>query len=60
MWYAWKKGVLDRKKMNRSAGMKTFFLKTIFKQPWGERRTFPEFAPKSFNELWREKHGDHK
>jgi len=60
MWYAWKKGVLDRKKMNRGAGMKNFFLKTIFKKPWGERRTFPEFAPKSFNELWREKHGDHK
>lgn len=39
--------------MNRGAGMKNFFLKTIFKKPWGERRTFPEFAPKSFNELWR-------
>jgi L-lactate dehydrogenase complex protein LldF len=60
IWYAWKKGVLNRKKMNRGAGMKNFFLKTLFKKQWGERRAFPEFAPKSFNELWREKHGDRK
>lgn len=56
MWLAWKKAMLDRKKMNRGAGMKNFLIKSLFKNNWGERRAFPELTKKSFNELWKEQH----
>lgn len=56
MWLAWKKAMLDRKKMNRGAGMKNFLIKSLFKNSWGERRVFPEITKKSFNEMWREQH----
>jgi len=48
--------MLDRKKMNRGAGMKNFLIKSLFKNSWGERRVFPEITKKSFNEMWREQH----
>lgn len=56
MWFAWKKAMLDRKKMNKGASMKNFFIRTLFKKAWGQKRLFPELAPKSFNELWKEQH----
>lgn len=56
MWIAWKKAMLDRKKMNRAPSIKGFLIKSLFKSSWGERRVFPEISSKSFNELWREQH----
>ena len=56
MWIAWKKAMLDRKKMNRAPSIKGFLIKSLFKSSWGERRVFPELSAKSFNELWREQH----
>lgn len=55
MWYSWKKMMLNRKNLNRSAGIKTFMLKSFLKSEWGEQREFPKLAEKSFNQLWREK-----
>jgi L-lactate dehydrogenase complex protein LldF len=52
----WKKAMLNRKLMNKgSAGIKNFVLKNFFKSKWGERRELPVIAPKSFNQLWRER-----
>lgn len=57
MWYSWKKFMLSRKNMNKSASIKGFMLKSFFKSTWGERREFPRLADKSFNQLWRERSG---
>jgi L-lactate dehydrogenase complex protein LldF len=56
-WYSWKKIVLARKNMNKSASIKQFMLNSFFKNAWGERREFPKLAEKSFNQLWREQFG---
>jgi L-lactate dehydrogenase complex protein LldF len=55
LWYSWKKIMLNRKNMNKSASVKSFMLKSFFKSDWGPNRVFPEIADKSFNQLWREK-----
>jgi L-lactate dehydrogenase complex protein LldF len=57
MWYSWKKMMLSRKTMDKSVSIKSFMLKSFFKTAWGERRTFPKLADKSFNQLWRERFG---
>ncbi|HOI33465.1 MAG TPA: hypothetical protein PLC47_11900, partial [Bacteroidales bacterium] len=36
------------------AGTKNMMLKYFFASQWGNRRTLPKFAKKSFNQLWRE------
>jgi L-lactate dehydrogenase complex protein LldF len=42
--------------MNMASGKtKNRVIAKMFSKSWGERRNLPEFAPKSFNELWREK-----
>ena len=54
----WKKAMLNRKLMNSgSSGIKNFVLRNFFKSKWGDRRELPVIAPKSFNELWRERMG---
>jgi L-lactate dehydrogenase complex protein LldF len=55
VFFFWKKTMLSRKKMNTHINVKSLFLKMNFKKDWGKRRTFPELAPRSFNEIWREK-----
>lgn len=53
----WKKAMLSRRIMNRGgARTKNFMLQNFFKKSWGERRELPKIAPKSFNELWRERY----
>jgi len=53
----WKKAMLSRRIMNRGgARTKNFMLQNFFKKAWGERRELPKIAPKSFNELWRERY----
>jgi L-lactate dehydrogenase complex protein LldF len=57
-WYTWKKFMLNRKNMNRPPSIKGFTLKQFYKNEWGEQREFPKLAEKTFNQLWREKHGE--
>ena len=52
----WKKAMKNRKLMNMGGSFfKNLALKTLFSKTWGKRRTMPEVAPKSFNELWKER-----
>ena len=54
MFYFWKKAMMKRDIMNKGgAKTKNFVLSNFFKKSWGQRRTLPGVAPKSFNELWR-------
>lgn len=39
-----------------SGNTKNTLLKKAIKKSWGPRRELPEIAPKSFNQLWKEKH----
>lgn len=55
-WFLWKKASMSRKMMNiASAKTKHKALEKMFGKAWGQRREFPEFAPKSFNQLWLER-----
>lgn len=58
MWYIWKKAMLKRSKMDKGGPkIKNVMLKQFFKKSWGERRELPQVAPKSFNQMWRERKG---
>jgi L-lactate dehydrogenase complex protein LldF len=58
MWFFWKSAMLKRKTMEKGgAKLKNFFLKQFFKKTWGDRRSLPLVAPKSFNQIWRERKG---
>ncbi len=58
VWFFWKSAMLKRSKMDKGgAKLKNFMLKQFFKKQWGERRDLPEVAPKSFNQIWRERTG---
>ena len=37
--------------------LKNYAIKKLFSKPWGVRREVPQLQPKSFNRLWKEKHG---
>jgi len=55
-WFAWKQASLSRKMMNMVGGkMKNIFMKRFFAKAWGDDRELPVFAPKSFNQLWKER-----
>jgi hypothetical protein len=49
--------MLSRKNLNRSASLKNFTFKQLYKNNWGTEREFPKIEEKSFNQLWREKFG---
>lgn len=54
--FFWKNAVMKRSKMDKGgAKLKGFMLKQFFKKSWGEQRSLPIIASKSFNELWRER-----
>ena len=57
MFYAWKKGVLNRNLMNKgSADIKNAIMKFLFKNTWGKRKALPVFPEKSFNQRWTEQY----
>lgn len=45
----------SRKKMDSPLFLKKLELNRFFGSIWGENRAMPEFAPKSFSQIWREK-----
>jgi L-lactate dehydrogenase complex protein LldF len=52
----WKMGMKKRSRMNMgSANMKNAFFRRFFKKTWGKRRDDIQVAPKSFNQLWKER-----
>lgn len=54
-WHYWKKGMLNRKKMNWvNGGIKSMAMKQLFGKSWGHNREMPDFPKKSFNQLWKE------
>lgn len=55
-WKLWKRGMLSRSLMNSVGGkLKTKLVARLFRDTWGKRRENLEFAPKSFNQLWKER-----
>jgi L-lactate dehydrogenase complex protein LldF len=57
-FYFWKNAMLKRSKMEKGGPtVKNFMLKQFFKKSWGDRREIPVIAPKSFNQIWRERKG---
>ncbi|HEX8515117.1 MAG TPA: lactate utilization protein B [Bacteroidia bacterium] len=58
VWFFWKGAMLKRSKMDKGgAKLKNFMIKQFFKKQWGDRRDMPQVAPKSFNQMWRERKG---
>lgn len=56
IWNFWRKAMLKRSRMERGGvGLKNFMLRRFFKDAWGDRRELPLVAPKSFNQLWKER-----
>lgn len=54
-----KKGLSNRWMMDfGGGGLKNTAMKMFMKKHWGPRRTLPEFAPKSFKQLWEERRGE--
>ncbi|GAA4310172.1 LutB/LldF family L-lactate oxidation iron-sulfur protein [Compostibacter hankyongensis] len=57
-WFLWKQASLSRRLMNMAKGStKNWVISKMFRKAWGDRRELPEFAPKSFNQLWKERKG---
>ncbi len=55
-WFIWKRAMLSRKMMNSGgARMKNFMLRFLFRNSWSVHREIPVVAPKSFNQLWKER-----
>jgi L-lactate dehydrogenase complex protein LldF len=54
--FLWKNAVIKRSNMDKGgAKVKGFMLKQIIGKAWGNKRELPTVAPKSFNQLWRER-----
>jgi L-lactate dehydrogenase complex protein LldF len=56
IWNFWRKAMMKRSRMDRGgATFKNFMVRRFFKDAWGERRDLPIVAPKSFNQLWKDR-----
>lgn len=56
IWSFWRQAMLKRSRMERGgATFKNFMLRRFFKTAWGEHRVLPSVAPKSFNQLWKDR-----
>ena len=54
--YFWKNAVLKRSNMDKGgAKVKGFMFRQMLRKSWGNKRDMPSVAPKSFNQLWRER-----
>lgn len=54
----WLKAMKSRTLLNLApAGVKNFVLKQVLKDTWSKRREPIQVAPKSFNQLWKERKG---
>lgn len=54
--YFWKNAVMKRSNMDKGgAKVKGFMFKQILRKAWGNKREMPTVAPKSFNQMWRER-----
>lgn len=52
----WKKAMLNRKLMNMGGStIKQWVINLLFKNSWSKRRSEIHLAPKSFNEMWKER-----
>ncbi len=56
-WFGWKQACLSRRMMNLVGGKtKNMVIGKLFGNAWGDdERGLPVFAPKSFNQLWKER-----
>ncbi|MBN9483165.1 MAG: iron-sulfur cluster-binding protein [Bacteroidetes bacterium 43-93] len=55
-WKIWKIGMLNRGLMNSAgAGIKNKLVNKLFKNNWVDGRGELEFAPKTFNQMWKER-----
>lgn len=56
-WSLWRRAMLNRSMMERgNATLKNTAMQLLFKNSWGKHRDMLKFAPKSFNEQWKEQH----
>jgi len=59
-WKMWKMASLNRRMMNFGTGkLKNAFINRVFKS-WTKGRSDLHFSEKTFNEMWRERHGNHR
>ncbi len=59
-WYGWKVGMKNRKWMDLVNGnIKNSILNYLFKPLWGNNRTMPKAADKSFSKQWKEENNTH-
>jgi len=56
-WKIWKQAMLRRKFMNMAGNKMKNWAINKFLPDWKKQRSDMEFPKKSFNQLWREKHG---
>lgn len=56
-WFGWKQACLSRRMMNLVGGKtKNLVVGRLFGKAWGnDERAMPVFAPKSFNQMWKER-----
>ena len=55
-WKVWKRGMQSRMLMNSAgASLKNKMFKKLFSSVWSQHRSDIHFAPKSFNQMWKER-----
>lgn len=52
-WKIWRQAMLNRGLMNGPAWSKNLMGQLFLSKWWGERRAFPKFPKKTFNQLWK-------